>query len=304
MPYILLVTFFISLFVASPAHAQSDVPPAVPVNVVKTEALPLPKAVSSSNVKDSLGTIIWNSRRVKLPKRVKVGKRAVVKAPFVQNKSLNPVFPKGGAFYVAELFTTQACPFCPRADEMMKTYADLPHVIALSCHVDYFDVKEGSLSLPICSSRQDKYKNVLEGGAKYTPQMIVNGRYGAVGYSSNKISEAFKSSLEKPVIALKILPANVSQYKAYLPSIEYSNYNIWLFNYDKPHGLIVKDGANSGKNLVYYNTVSSAKFIGSWNGKPKELGFVVKLSDMSKGFALLVQDNITGAIVLAGKNEI
>lgn len=303
MPYILVVTLFFSLFFSFSANALDDLPPAVPMAVVKTEALSLPKAASAKNVRDTLGTITWNSRRVRLSKKAKIKKRPVVRTHSVQHKALNSVLPRGGAFYVAELFTTQACPFCPRADQMMKTYAELPHVIALSCHVDYFDVKQGSLSLPICSRRQDKYKDVIEGGSKYTPQMIVNGRYEAVGYSSKKVSAAFKSAQNKPVVALKIMSVNGSGYKVSLPTIKNSNYNIWLFNYDKPRGLTVKDGANSGKNLVYYNRVSAVKFLGNWNGKPKELSFGVKLSNHSKGFSLIVQDSNTGAIVLAGKNE-
>ena len=224
-------------------------------------------------------------------------------------RALMPVIPEeGSGFYVLELFTTQACPFCPKADAMMKTYSSLSHVIALSCHVDYFDVLYGSLSLSICSARQKRYESFLNGMPKYTPQMVVNGRYDAVGYLPDKMAKAFKQAHEYPVDLLTVIPQDKEQtdlpsYRVALPKRDNGNYHLWLIAYDQPNNLTVMDGANAGKEMVYYNVVSKAEFLGSWNGRPKEVTIETKIPENTKGFTILVQDIDTGAILMAGKNE-
>jgi hypothetical protein len=231
-----------------------------------------------------------------------------IEANRLLKKILMPVNPDGGGFYVVELFTTQACPFCPKADAMMETYSALSHVIALSCHIDYFDVKEGSLSLPICSARQERYETFLKGQSKYTPQMVVNGRYDAVGYLSDKIAQAFSDAHGYPVEPLLVMPNDLEEagrpsYHVELPQKDAGRYQIWLIAYDMPRVLTVKSGANAGKNMTYYNTVSKAEFLGGWDGQSKEVTIAAKFLENTKGFAFLVQDIDTGAIIMAGKNE-
>jgi len=223
-------------------------------------------------------------------------------------KVLMPIKPEGSGFYVLELFTTQACPFCPKADAMMETYSSLSHVIALSCHVDYFDVPEGSLSLPICSARQKRYEAFLKGSPKYTPQMVVNGRYDAAGYLSDKIAKAFKQAHNFPVGLLTVEPVEPAEskpptYRVELLKRDEGRYHLWLIAYDQPHPLTVRGGANAGKDMVYYNVVSKAEFLGSWDGQPKDLTIETEFLENTKGFAFLVQDVDTGAILMAGKNE-
>ena len=231
-----------------------------------------------------------------------------VQAQTYLTKVLHPVMPEGSGFYVLELFTTQACPFCPKADSMMETYSALSHVIALSCHIDYFDVQKGSLSLPICSTRQKRYESFLKGQPKYTPQMVVNGRYDAVGYLPDKIAKAFKHAHEYPVGMLMVWPqeagqSNLPTYRVELPGTNEGRYHLWLIAYDTPHDVKVSDGANAGKNMTYYNAVSKAEFLGSWDGQPKEVTFEGRFGENTKGFAFLVQNMETGIIHLAGKNE-
>ena len=46
----------------------------------------------------------------------------------------------GKAPVVVELFSSQACVFCPRADRLFADLLKQDNVIGLACHVDYFDV--------------------------------------------------------------------------------------------------------------------------------------------------------------------
>ncbi len=353
---IVLVMLGATILMFSPfkANAIEDVPPAVPVDSVEVESLPLPepiyakpkstqkqptqkkkvqatkgndepnalerfweKIVKASKIKSKKKQEenVWNIKKPsqKEPQAVAVSAAPPIKTEIIQDKHylknvLMPEMPEGGGFYVLELFTTQACPFCPKADAMMETYSALSHVIALSCHIDYFDVEEGSLSLPICSSRQKRYESFFKGTPKYTPQMVVNGRYDAVGYLSDKIALAFSYAHEHPVEPLIVRPdlsveAGLPTYSVELPQQRAGRYQLWLIAYDRPLALTVKSGANAGKSLAYYNTVSKAQFFGSWDGQSRNVAIDVKLSENTKGFAFLVQDTDTGAIILAGKNE-
>ncbi len=268
--------------VAAPyaAALAQDVPPAVPVSAVKTQSLPLPEPVYASPA----------------------GEQNYLK------KVLKPVKPKGKGFHVLELFTTQACPFSPKADAMMEKYSALPHVIALSCHVDYFDVKQGSLSQPLCSSWQARYEASLKRASKYTPQMVINGRFDAAGYLPDKIAKAFKSAHEYPVEPLSVnflalVGDEPPSYQVDLPERKEGRYHLWRIAYDQPHYLTVKEGTNAGKEMVYYNVVSQAEFLGSWDGHSKNMVIESGMPEGIKGFAFLVQDVKSGAIIMAGKNE-
>ena len=60
----------------------------------------------------------------------------------VEQEQLQDLAPKGPT--VIELFSSQACMFCPKADALLDVLALKDNVIALACHVDYFDLREGS----------------------------------------------------------------------------------------------------------------------------------------------------------------
>ncbi len=287
-----VIAVFALSFLIFPAHALEDVPPAVPPPTVQAEALPLPppKQVKKAPV---VKKVIQKTEKPKL------APKSVVFTPPIKPV----VMSKGKGFYVLELFSSQACTFCPKADAMMEAYASQPHMIALSCHIDYFDVKAGSLSLPVCSARQGAYELSLGGGPKYTPQMVVNGRVDAIGYLPKKIAEAFAVVRKSPISALPIERISGGLYRADLPALAADQYNVWLFVYQKPKTVSVKDGGNKGKSLTYYNVVSKAGFLGKWDGGARALKFDAKLNKESKGFALLVQRASDNDVVLAAKVE-
>ncbi len=278
----IIAIIFVSFF-TFPVYALEDVPPAVPPPVVEAQSLPLSEPASKSHKAKPKPKPKENSVAITKPKKA------------IKNIS------KG--VYVLELFSSQACTFCPKADAMIKAYIDQPYMIALSCHVDYFDVKEGARSLPICSARQNSYEESLNIGNKYIPQMVVNGKYNATGYLTNEIAKAFKLARPNPISSISVRRGKGRLYSAILPDIEAGQYNIWLFVYENPLTIKVQEGGNAGKMLTYYNLVSKAGFLGSWDGAAKELKFDAKLGKNSKGFALIIQNIITNEIALAAKME-
>ncbi len=275
-----MLRIFLSFFlvISSPvvAYALEDVPPAVPPPVVQAQALPL--------TEPSVGAVSAATTQTQ-PEEV------ISASPHVRG------------YYVLELFSTQACTFCPKADGFMKAYADYPHVIALSCHVDYFDVKEASFSRPECTARQKSYEKTLNVGPKFTPQMVVNGDQNAIGYSPASIQVAFNNVRKHSIPPFEIERIGKTEYRANLPDIAEGAYDIWAFLYDKPKTQVVRDGGNAGKRMTYYNVVSKAKFLGDWHGASKQITFETKVGENTKGIAILVQRKEDNTVVLASKVE-
>jgi hypothetical protein len=89
---------------------------------------------------------------------------------------------------VVELFTSEACSSCPPADALLAKL-DQPHAVngaeifVLGEHVDYFNHLGWSdrFSSPAFTERQTSYAKRFQLSSVYTPQMVVDGRFEALG---------------------------------------------------------------------------------------------------------------------------
>src|SRR5688572_22135240 len=84
---------------------------------------------------------------------------------------------------VVELFTSQGCSSCPKADKLLGELAADPRLIALTVSVDYWDYLgwRDTLALHAHSMRQKGYANHRGDRNVYTPQMVLNGVAEAIG---------------------------------------------------------------------------------------------------------------------------
>jgi hypothetical protein len=111
-----------------------------------------------------------------------------------------------------ELFTSEGCSSCPPADRLLATFDEKQpeaqaELIVLSEHVDYFNYLgwKDPFSTEVFTARQESFsgKPNFDGGA-YTPQLIVDGRFGFVGSDDGAAVAAIRKAVQQPKIPLAI----------------------------------------------------------------------------------------------------
>ena len=128
-----------------------------------------------------------------------------------------PAPPSGHAVVLAELFTSEGCSSCPPADAVLSTLLhDQPlasvEVVGLGEHVDYWDHLgwRDPFSSASFSSRQAEYgARVFHTADIYTPQIVIDGQYQAVGSDVAAIRNAIvrAASVPKAMVAIDATPA-------------------------------------------------------------------------------------------------
>ena len=78
---------------------------------------------------------------------------------------------------VVELFTSQGCGACTRANALVADLAERPDVLALTFPVDYWDYLgwKDTFARPEFSARQRAYMKAAGQREVYTPQVVIDG---------------------------------------------------------------------------------------------------------------------------------
>ena len=110
-----------------------------------------------------------------------------------------------------ELFTSEGCSSCPPADRLLEGLdqkqplagADL---IVLSEHVDYWNNLgwKDPYSSAQFTTRQQDYTQKYNLDGVYTPQLVIDGRFGVVGSDSRAVSGAVQKAISERKIPIAV----------------------------------------------------------------------------------------------------
>src|ERR1700722_19337274 len=204
--------------------------------------------------------------------------------------------PRGPA--VVELYTSQGCSSCPPADALLGELSQMPNVLALAFHVDYWDSIgwRDDFALPMASERQRRYVETLGLSSAFTPQVVVDGRSSFVGSDKPRILAA----MAEPLITIPILidgaPGGLIGPVPERP--DQGRYDVNLIAYLPEAATNVGRGENSGRTLQEFNIVRQFRTLGVWNGQESVFRAAVNSfpADATR-VAVLLQRNQQGPIV-------
>jgi hypothetical protein len=213
---------------------------------------------------------------------------------------------KPDAPIVVELFTSQGCYSCPPADDLLGNLRNQANIIALSCHVTYWNHLgwKDTFSHPFCDNRQRNYQAQLKGNSGvYTPQIVVSGRYGAVGSQASRVSRLINvANKNTPLQRIKLSITNNGQLKIELPNTQTDQkQQLLLFGTSGSHHLPITSGENGRKKLHYHNPIEYIVDLGSWEGNKKTLSNEIAGNPNIQEWVVVAQLLPLGAITAAGK---
>jgi hypothetical protein len=175
---------------------------------------------------------------------------------------------------VVELFTSEGCSSCPPADALLAELASRPDVLALSFHVDYWDRLgwKDPFSSREATERQNRYATLLDVATVYTPQIVVDGKWQAVGSDRADVEHA----LELARRSLKEIPVTLAldhgQAQITLgPGGDGVSASILLIGFDRRHVTAVRRGENGGKTLAHVDVVRGFEQIARFAGNAGEI---------------------------------
>jgi hypothetical protein len=220
-----------------------------------------------------------------------------------------------------ELFTSEGCSSCPPADRLLETLdrtqpvagADL---IVLSEHVDYWDRLgwRDPLSSASNTSRQQDYTNKYNLDGVYTPQLVVDGRYGLVGSDGHEASSAIQKAIREPKIPIAIsrVSHDGNQVTAHIDLPAEKNFKgarglLYVAIADNRAESQVARGENSGRSLSHVAVTRVLKQVGAIDlssATAKDVSLSVQLGPNGSRLVAFVQDPRSGRVLAVAVQKI
>ncbi len=215
-----------------------------------------------------------------------------------------------------ELFTSEGCSSCPPADRLLEILDEKQPVagadlIVLSEHVDYWDRLgwKDPFSSSQYTARQQDYTNRYNFDGVYTPQLVVDGRYGFVGSDGREASSAIQKAIRerKIPIAISNVAHNGNQVTAHIELPADENFKgvrgiLYVALADNRRESQVVRGENAGRALAHVAVTRVLKQVGTIDldsAATKEITLAVPTGSGASGSRLVafIQDPKSGHVL-------
>src|SRR5262245_44183112 len=196
----------------------------------------------------------------------------------VARSSTSPKSAVGRQVVVAELFTSEGCSSCPPADLLLQQISssspvDGVQVLGLEEHVDYWDRLgwRDPFSSATFSNRQAEYAaRAFPLGQIYTPQLVADGAFEAVGSDRRNVRAAIAAAASRPAASVSVTAralgdrAHVEVAVEVPPQVDRkSTANILVAVAENGLATKVERGENRDRTLPHSAVVRSLSAIGS-----------------------------------------
>jgi hypothetical protein len=213
-----------------------------------------------------------------------------------------PAYAKAGRPVVVELFTSQGCGACTKANALIADLAQRRDVLALTFPVDYWDYLgwQDTFAKPEFSTRQRAYMKAAGEREVFTPQVVVDGAPQADRSAVDKAPDLIKAALKAapPEPDMRLAHDRVAVGSGPAPE---GGADVWLVRYDPRIVQVpIKRGENGGRTLPHRNVVRELVRIGRWDGQAIVLA-APPAKDPALALAVLVQQSGGGPILAAAR---
>ncbi len=176
---------------------------------------------------------------------------------------------------VVELYTSQGCTQCPRANRLLGNFAREEGVLALTFPVGMWDYLgwNDTFARPEFSDRQRQYARTLRTRGRFTPQLVLNGSRQLSAADWDDARVALDQALMTPrTLArsdLSITRLSAGRVRVTLnANTRGAGADIWLVAYDPgPLAVVVHGGLNINRTVLHYNLVRSVERLDAWSGR-------------------------------------
>lgn len=201
---------------------------------------------------------------------------------------------------LVELFTSQGCPFCPPADDILDRLAREPGIVAVSRHVTYWDRADwrDNMARPQNTERQRVYA-ARHGDEAYTPQAVVQGRVLLVGGREGAVHRAIDEYRAAAGAGARLRFENGA---VILDGAAARPAEIRLVAMRSRVRVAIGGGENVGQTIDYINVVIAEGVIGTWRGGPLRLPLAPGQlrTPGADRYAVIVQEPEAGEVLTAG----
>lgn len=159
---------------------------------------------------------------------------------------------------VLELFTSQGCSSCPPADKLAAQLAKDPSLLVITRPVTYWDRLgwTDTLARGANTDLQRAYaRKGNEGAGVYTPQIVVNGRHGAVGSNARSVSALTRDAAMKTRPTLAVTANNSGGYSVRVNGAVSGASELMLIALSSYETVAIGRGENGGRSVSYTNVV-------------------------------------------------
>lgn len=176
---------------------------------------------------------------------------------------------------VVELYTSQGCSDCPRANRLLGMFARETDLIALTFPVGYWDYLgwADTYAQPEFTNRQRDFTRALHSRTPFTPQLVIDGmrQVSAADWDTARATldmvQETPAASGAPSITIRKLTGGQVHVTISAGDSHGLVADVWVLSVEPgPLAVMIRAGENAGTIVSHYNLVEHLSRAGAWSG--------------------------------------